>query len=102
MPLYHIVLIKLKPSVPQEILDEFSKRAKAMVTKVPGVLKVDVNGPLTATKHRAQGYGMGLVAVLEKPEDLTGYATHPAHLYAQELREQICEDVLAYDMEFPG
>ncbi|KAI2634814.1 hypothetical protein GGS26DRAFT_551406 [Hypomontagnella submonticulosa] len=102
MPVYHIVLFKTKSSAPQEVLDEFARRAKAMVTQVPGLLKVDVNSPLLATKHRAQGYDMGLVAILEKAEDLTVYATHPAHLHAHELREQICEDALAYDLEFPG
>lgn len=29
---------------------------------------------------RAKGFNMGLVAVLEKAEDVATYAVHPAHL----------------------
>lgn len=32
------------------------------------------------TAHRAQGFDMGLLAILEKKEDLPVYAEHPAHL----------------------
>ena len=32
------------------------------------------------TAARAKGFDMGLVAIMEKPEDLQGYATHPDHL----------------------
>lgn len=38
------------------------------------------NQPLPISIPRAQGFDMGLVAVLEKPDDVAGYATHPAHL----------------------
>lgn len=37
-------------------------------------------GPgLAVTAHRAKGYDMGLVATLEKAEDVTSYGLHPAH-----------------------
>lgn len=56
MPVYHIgrdippseltgiliadlVLFKTKSSAPQEVLDEFARRAKAMVTQVPGMFQ---------------------------------------------------------------
>ncbi|KAI0835424.1 hypothetical protein F5Y06DRAFT_276243 [Hypoxylon sp. FL0890] len=102
MAIYHIVLFRLKPAVNQELLDEFTKRATAMTSQVPGLLKVNIGPPVAATAHRSKGFDMALVAILEKPEDLTGYATHPAHLHAQDLREQICDDTLVYDLEFPS
>ncbi|KAI1642846.1 uncharacterized protein F4817DRAFT_277780 [Daldinia loculata] len=103
MPLYHIVLFRLKPSTPVESLNEFKRRAAAMVSQVPGLLRIDINSPWPDTAHRSRGYNMGLVAVLEKAEDIAGYATHPAHLYTHELRNEICEDdTLAYDLEFPA
>lgn len=52
------------------------------------------------TASRAKGYDMGLVAILDKPEDVPGYAAHPAHQAVHRLREELCEDTLAYDMEF--
>lgn len=44
-----------------------------------GLLKWDCNSPLPITAHRAKGYDMCLVAVLEKPEHVQVYADHPAH-----------------------
>lgn len=41
---------------------------------------MDIGPPLAVTAARAKGYDMGLVAVLEKPEQVLPYGTHPAHL----------------------
>lgn len=82
---------------------------------VTGLTKFDCGPPLAITAHRAKGFNFGLVAILDKPGDVTVYATHPAHLkyvfaspcclHADDcrvnaLREAICDDMLAYDMEF--
>lgn len=32
------------------------------------------------TAHRAKGYNMGLISILEKADDLKVYANHPVHL----------------------
>ncbi|OTB17019.1 hypothetical protein K445DRAFT_316530 [Daldinia sp. EC12] len=74
-----------------------------MVSQVPGLLKLDMNSPLPNTAYRSQGYNMGIVAVLEKAEDLPGYTTHPAHSRVHELRSEVCEgESLAFDLEFPA
>jgi hypothetical protein len=65
-----------------------------------GLLKFDCGPPLAITAHRAKEYDIGLVAVLEKPEDVTVYGNHPAHQKVHKLRETLCDDTLAYDMEF--
>lgn len=100
MTVYHIVLLKLKPEVTKEQADEFVQLAKAMVGKVPGLIRLDGAPPLAITAHRSQGYGIGIVAVLEKPEDVPVYAGHSAHVKVNEYREVISTDTLAYDMEF--
>jgi hypothetical protein len=51
-----------------------------MVGQVPGLKSLKTNTPLPICVPRAKGFDMGLVAVLEKPEDLPVYAVHPAHL----------------------
>lgn len=35
--------------------------------------------PLESTAHRGQGFNLGLVAILDKPETVKVYAEHPAH-----------------------
>ena len=44
-----------------------------------GLKHVDVGTPLAVTADQAKGYDISLVAILEKPEDVTVYAQHPAH-----------------------
>ncbi|OTB05028.1 hypothetical protein M426DRAFT_320341 [Hypoxylon sp. CI-4A] len=100
MPLYHVVLFKLKPSVTAEQSAELTKKAYAMVTKIPGLSKISVGPPLPATVHRSKEFNLGIVAILEKPEDLAGYATHPAHMEVQDYRQDLCEDTLVYDLVF--
>lgn len=45
-----------------------------------GLVSLEANAPLPISVPRAKGFDMGIVAVLEKPEDVANYATHPAHL----------------------
>ncbi|KXT00536.1 hypothetical protein AC579_8831 [Pseudocercospora musae] len=107
MVVYHVVLFKLNPGTSDEKIAELKAAGEAMVGKVPGssspalvkgLLKFDFGPPLASTAHRAQGFNLGLIAVLEKPEDVRVYAEHPAHLKVHAIRESICGDTLAYDL----
>lgn len=100
MPVYHIVLFRLKQGVTPTQLTNWSKVSQAMVGQIPGLRSIKSNQPLPISVPRAKGFDMGLVAVLDKPEDVAIYAKHPAHLEVQKIREELCEDTLAYDLEF--
>ena len=45
-----------------------------------GLLDLQAGPGLAVSAHRAKGYDMGLVATLEKVDDIGPYGTHPAHL----------------------
>lgn len=49
----------------------------AMVGQVPGLQRIDFGPPVLPT--RAQGFDLGLVAILDRTEDIKVYAEHPAH-----------------------
>jgi hypothetical protein len=100
MPVYHIVLFKLKQGVTPAQLSVWTQLAKGMVGKIPGLISMECGQPLPICLPRAQGFDMGLVAVLEKPEHVATYAVHPAHLEVHKMREELCDDTLAYDLEF--
>jgi len=100
MTVYHIVLFKLKPGTPAEKVEEIKAAGYAMVGQVPGLSKIDFAPPLESTAHRSKGFDLGLVAILEKPEDVAVYVAHPAHVKVNSLREAITEDALAYDLVF--
>lgn len=44
-----------------------------------GLIRLDFGAPHASTAHRAQGFELGIVAILEKPGDIQVYAEHPAH-----------------------
>ncbi|KAF9882831.1 hypothetical protein FE257_005104 [Aspergillus nanangensis] len=100
MPVYHVVLFRLKQGVTPTQVADWGKLAQGMVGKIPGLISLKANTPLPICVPRAKGFNMGLVAVLETPEHVEGYAVHPAHQEVHKLREELCEETLAYDMEF--
>lgn len=51
-----------------------------MVGKIPGLITLSANPPVPSSAFSSKGFDMGIVAVLESPEHLVSYATHPAHL----------------------
>jgi hypothetical protein len=74
------VLFKLKPGVTPAQLAAWTAKAKGMVGQIPGLVRMEVNTPLPSTASRGKGFNMGLVAILEKADDVKVYAEHPAHL----------------------
>ncbi|KAH8120775.1 hypothetical protein ACSS6W_009880 [Trichoderma asperelloides] len=100
MPVYHVVLFKLKPEVTAEQVENWGKIILDMNGRVPGLLKISFGKPLPITASRAKGFDVGLVAVLDKPDTVPIYAAHDAHQPVMKLREELCDDALAYDLEF--
>ncbi|KAH1301969.1 hypothetical protein KXW98_008418 [Aspergillus fumigatus] len=100
MPVYHIVLFRLKPGVTQDQLTNWVTVAESMVGKIPGLVSLKAGQPLPISVPRAKGFDMGIVAVMESPDAVASYATHPVHLEVSKLREELCDDTLAYDLEF--
>lgn len=45
-----------------------------------GLTKMSIGPPLAVTAARGKGFDFGLLALLEKPEDVLPYGAHPAHL----------------------
>ncbi|KXL47999.1 hypothetical protein M433DRAFT_157523 [Acidomyces richmondensis BFW] len=100
MPVYHIVLFQLNPDTPADKVAELKTTASEMVGQIPGLSRLDIGPPLAITAHRANGFDMGIVAILDRPEDIQVYAEHPAHLRVHKLREALCSNTIVYDLEF--
>lgn len=100
MPLTNIdpVIFKLKEGVSEAQLAEMRTAGEAMLGKVPGLQSFQMGGVLASTAHRAKGFDMGLMTVMDDEQSVLGYATHPAHLVLHKLRESLCTDTLVYDM----
>ncbi|KAJ4856728.1 stress responsive a/B barrel domain-containing protein [Trichoderma breve] len=100
MPVYHVVLFKLKPDVTAEQVDDLREMVLGMHGQIPGLLKISFGEPLPITASRAQGFNIGIVAILDKADTIPIYAAHAAHQPVMKKREELCTDALAYDMEF--
>ncbi|PVH69130.1 stress responsive A/B barrel domain protein [Cadophora sp. DSE1049] len=99
MPIYHIVLFRLKPGIPTDKINTWKLLAKQLKGKIPGLIELHTNTLVPATAARAKGFDMALVAILESMDDILSYAKHPAHLEVHEAREQICDETIAFDIE---
>ncbi|CAI0652529.1 hypothetical protein CGCSCA4_v010458 [Colletotrichum siamense] len=80
MPIYHIVLFKLNPNTDSSQISEMRAAGDAMVGVVPGLRSFTLGPPLASTAHRAQGFDMALMTVMDTEEQVLAYAGHPAHL----------------------
>ncbi|KIM94211.1 hypothetical protein OIDMADRAFT_21446 [Oidiodendron maius Zn] len=98
MPVHRIVLFRLKKDATKEQIADFIASSRAVVGKTPGVISNNAGPPVDDS--RAKGYSMGVVLTLESKENLKTWAESPEHIRLHELREAICEDSLAYDIEF--
>ncbi|KAL0937995.1 stress responsive a b barrel domain protein [Colletotrichum truncatum] len=95
------VLFKLKPGVSSSQVDEMRAAGEAMVGVIPGLKSFTLGPPLASTAHRAQGFDMALMTVLDTEEQVLAYAGHPAHQKLHKLRESLCTETLAYDLPAP-
>ncbi|KAJ2973703.1 hypothetical protein NQ176_g6457 [Zarea fungicola] len=100
MPVYHVVLFKLKQDVTAEQIAHWKQIVAAMVGQVPGLLKITLGQPLPISASRAQGFDIGIIAIVDRAETIPIYAAHDAHKPVIKMREELCTDSLAYDMEF--
>ncbi|KAF9871880.1 hypothetical protein CkaCkLH20_10512 [Colletotrichum karsti] len=76
---FKLILFKLKPDVPSSKIDEMRAVGEAMVGVIPGLRSFTLGPPLASTAHRAQGFDMALMTVLDTEEQVLSYAGHPAH-----------------------
>ena len=91
--IYHIVMWNFKPEVEEEkkaaIKADMAVNLKGLVGQVPGLLTVEfVENTIPSSTHE-----IALITTLEKAEDISVYATHPAHVHVADtyVRPYVCE-----------
>ncbi|KAL4876808.1 hypothetical protein BJY04DRAFT_222655 [Aspergillus karnatakaensis] len=102
MPIYHIVLFKLKPDADPVRVKRWQDVAEAMVGKVPGLISLHAGPPLEGMAERAKGFNMGVVIVVESIEALGAMFKHPSHDELHVLHKEVCEEGsgVGYDIQF--
>ncbi|OAA57592.1 Dimeric alpha-beta barrel [Niveomyces insectorum RCEF 264] len=98
MPILHMVLFKLKPGVTEDQLADLRKTGETLVGQVPGLQSWRLGGVLPSTAHRAQGFDMAIVTVMDDEAAVLAYGPNPLHKVVQAKRLEICTDTIVYDM----
>lgn len=90
---HHIVMWKFKPEIADadkpRLLSDMAEHLEGLVGQVPGLVELHfVAAPLASSTH-----DMALVSVLEKPEDVAVYGSHPAHVKVADtyVRPFVCD-----------
>ncbi|KAI8646157.1 stress responsive A/B barrel domain-containing protein [Parasitella parasitica] len=97
MKVVHIVIVKFKPEITEEVKNAAVEDVLALKDTIPQITTVSAGKNFT---DRGKGYEYGWVVELEKKEDLPAYASHQSHLDFLAKYKPAFEDVLAFDYEF--
>ncbi|KAG1114135.1 hypothetical protein G6F42_014273 [Rhizopus arrhizus] len=97
MKVVHIVIVKLKPDITEEVKKYAIKDVLALKDTIPQITVASAGKNFT---DRGKGYEYGWVIEIEKKEDLPVYANHQSHLDFLTKYKPTFEDVLAFDYEF--
>lgn len=97
----HIVLLKIKPDVSTDAINELFGDLVALKDKVPGIVNVDW-GPNTSPEGKGQGFSYGFIMDFDTPASRDAYLPHPDHdLVKTKIINAITgvDDVLVFDYE---
>ncbi|KIW23932.1 uncharacterized protein PV07_09679 [Cladophialophora immunda] len=98
MPVIRTVLFKTKPGVTENQKQAFVDEARRVTHLMPGVISLQI-GPALDTE-RTKGYNMGIFLTVKKRETLKAWAINPEHLKLHNMREEITDDSLAFNLEY--
>ncbi|CAG9950397.1 unnamed protein product [Clonostachys rosea f. rosea IK726] len=95
---YHIILIKTKPSTTSRQIEEWATVAKSNVGKIPGLLSSRIGTPQAPlSTARTKGYEVGVVMIFESAQALADFGKNPIHELSAKLSREFAEDRLAFD-----
>ncbi|KAL0079933.1 hypothetical protein J3Q64DRAFT_1751849 [Phycomyces blakesleeanus] len=90
----HIVIVKFKPEVTEEVKQQAIRDVIALKEVIPEIINCSAG---TTYTDRSKGYEHGWVVELEKEEHLPLYAEHPSHLDFVKQYKPLFADLIALD-----
>lgn len=95
----HIVLFKLKDSVPAseklEAMSQFKKAIESLPAKIPFIRHIEVGLNI----NPKEAWNIALYSEFDTLEDVKNYATHPDHVKAGQLLTNVKESRACVDYE---
>lgn len=94
----HMVILKFKPEVTQERIDELFAMVDAMQGKIPGI-EYCKGGPYSSPEGFNQGYTHGFLVTFKDAAARDAYLPHPEHDKVRDALLASIEAAVAFDFE---
>ncbi|KAH7914253.1 stress responsive A/B barrel domain-containing protein [Hygrophoropsis aurantiaca] len=95
--IHHIVLLKYKPEVTVDDIQEVKTRLAALPSQIPAISSLITGAAVSNPLDR--GFGEGIIFVFEDEEALNVYRPHKAHTDYQQFVSQFITDITIFDIK---
>jgi hypothetical protein len=96
--LQHYILIKFKPGIIDEHVEEFCQKMLALRTTISTIEHLEIGRNIL---HDARSWDLILIMRFASTESLRGYQKHPEHLQVMAFNQPFVADVASVDFEKP-
>lgn len=96
MTVEHMVWFRFRDDVGQDRREQHAEKLRALVGRVPGILRLEVGWNFT---DRARGAQLGLLVTLESKAALDAYQVHADHVEVARGLRADSDEILAMDFE---
>jgi hypothetical protein len=96
----HIVLLRFKPEVTPQQIDEAIRACGALKERIPGITDF-ISGPYSSPEGANQGFTHAFVVTFVDAASRDKYLPHPEHEKVRDLLMSRIEAVVAFDFETP-
>ena len=94
----HIVVMKFKPDVTEDEIEETIEQCRSLKEIVPGITDF-ISGPYSSPEGANQGYTHAFIVTFLDAKSRDGYLPHPEHERVRDLLLSRVEAVMAFDFE---
>ena len=96
----HLVLFKLKETLPKETKTEISNQFKEAIESLPSVIKTIRHIRVAQNINPEERWDICLDSDFDTLEDVKAYAIHPAHVAAANIIKEYKQDRACVDYEY--
>lgn len=94
----HMVLLKFKPQVTVEQINQVFSRQAELQQLIPGITYF-AGGPYSSPEELNQGYTHGFLMTFESVEARDTFVPHPEHERVKAVFFELLESAIAFDFE---
>ncbi|WP_254173312.1 Dabb family protein [Planktothrix pseudagardhii] len=94
----HLVLLKFKPEVTPDQIDQIFTHLAELKNLIPGIIGFN-GGPYSSPEGLNQGYTHGFIMTFETADHRDAYLPHPEHEKVKVMVLNYLDDLIAFDFD---